>query len=175
MLGFPQDTLLWLHRILETLSSALQASQPVEIQTSAHNNNTVPRRLLTTKLLDQVQAKHQQAAAAMNEAMAAWQIAAKKATIHGCFDDDVIEVLHRLQVADAEVQQQLQKLGKAITAAVPVVWCCNNAACVKFIRLNERMVKYSCSKCKAAKYCCMECQEAQWKLHKPVCKVLRRG
>ena len=45
------------------------------------------------------------------------------------------------------------------------------SACMKCCKPDQHLVK--CSACRRVKYCGKACQKADWKRHKPVCKILR--
>ena len=81
------------------------------------------------------------------------------------------ELTHSL----AELGAQLESLGAAACAQLPLSSCCSNHGCVNLAGLSEAaLVKgCSCSACGAAAYCSRECQRAHWAWHKPVCKLLQ--
>jgi hypothetical protein len=72
---------------------------------------------------------------------------------------------------------QLSAFGAAVTAALPVGWACNNAACTNLAKLSElQLVRGKakvCGGCKLVRMCSAECQRQHWKAgHKLVCKKL---
>uniref|UniRef100_A0A383VND6 MYND-type domain-containing protein n=1 Tax=Tetradesmus obliquus TaxID=3088 RepID=A0A383VND6_TETOB len=74
------------------------------------------------------------------------------------------------------MQQQMQQLGQALAAALPLPYCCNNPGCSCCEQLSElKLVQRAasrCSGCSVARYCSRACQLAHWQQHKPACKQL---
>jgi hypothetical protein len=54
-----------------------------------------------------------------------------------------------------QLGQQLQKLGPAVFAALPMLFCCNNVRCISLAGLSEQLQvagrKNTCSGCKVAR------------------------
>jgi hypothetical protein len=78
-----------------------------------------------------------------------------------------------------ELGQQLEMLGKAVCAQLPLHQCCNHHGCINLLMTSElKMVsgrRCMCGGCTIARYCSLECQKAHWsQWHKPVCKWLQQ-
>jgi hypothetical protein len=70
----------------------------------------------------------------------------------------------------------LEAAGNACSMfAVP--HCCNNPGCSNLAGASEHSIVSGrsciCGGCQAARYCGRACQRADWKQHKPVCKMLQ--
>jgi hypothetical protein len=82
------------------------------------------------------------------------------------------------EVAVSAMTQQLQALGRALTA-VAIPHACNNPSCRNVRELREQKVVSgsgcTCGNCRVARYCSKECQVQHWQQHMPVCNAVKRA
>jgi hypothetical protein len=126
---------------------------------------------LLTKLLEQHAQLQTGLYLALQRCAAAEQPAAGQYDINSAGAASLLQ-----RVWGGSLPGQLSAFGAAVTAALPVGWACNNAACTNLAKLSELQLvrgKAKCGGCKLVRLCSAECQRQHWKAgHKLVCKKL---
>lgn len=78
-----------------------------------------------------------------------------------------------------ELVGKLKSFAEQVCAALPLLGCCGNPACLNTEKRSETVLANGkcgkCPRCKACWYCSKECQVAVWLQHKMVCKRLQEA